>query len=108
VVAGAGHESIEVRCRRAATSCGLDGDRLYAWSRVIAPMVAIAHLTQDGPQPAIDELVTPDPVIPHGCPLMPQSAWLGKRRLAAQRVAGRATDVAGRCRFRLHETARRQ
>ena len=57
VVAGAGHEGAEARCRRVATACGLDGDRLYAWSRVIAPMFAIAYLTYDGPEPAIDELL---------------------------------------------------
>ena len=57
VVAGAGHEGVEVRCQRVAIACGLDGDRLYAWSRVIAPMFAIAHLTHDGPKQAIDELL---------------------------------------------------
>jgi streptomycin 6-kinase len=58
VVAGAGHEGVEARCQRVAAACGLDGDRLYAWSRVIAPMLAIAHLTCDGPEPVIDELLT--------------------------------------------------
>jgi streptomycin 6-kinase len=57
-VAGAGHEGVEARCQRVAAACGLDGDRLYAWSRVIAPMLAIAHLTYGGPEPAIDELLT--------------------------------------------------
>ncbi|GAA3257116.1 aminoglycoside phosphotransferase family protein [Dactylosporangium siamense] len=57
VVAGAGHEGVEARCQLVATACGLDGDRLYAWSRVIAPMVAIAHLTYGGPEPVIDELL---------------------------------------------------
>jgi streptomycin 6-kinase len=57
VVAGAGHEGVETRCQRVATACGLDGDRLYAWSRVIAPMSVIAHLTDDGPEPVIDELL---------------------------------------------------
>jgi len=57
VVAGAGHEGVETRCQRVATACGLDGDRLYAWSRVVAPMFAIAHLTYDGPAPVIDELL---------------------------------------------------
>ncbi|MET0134974.1 MAG: aminoglycoside phosphotransferase family protein [Kibdelosporangium sp.] len=56
-VAGAGHEGIESRCERVATACALDGDRLYAWSRVIAPMAAIAHLTSGGPEPVIDELL---------------------------------------------------
>ncbi|MGW5718159.1 aminoglycoside phosphotransferase family protein [Amycolatopsis sp. NPDC003865] len=57
VVAGAGQEGVEARCRRVAAACGLDGDRLHAWSRVIAPMFAIAHLTHGGPEPAIDELL---------------------------------------------------
>ncbi|MYY87537.1 MULTISPECIES: aminoglycoside phosphotransferase family protein [unclassified Streptomyces] len=58
VVAGAGQEGVEARCRRVATACGLDGDRLYAWSRVIAPMAAIAHLTHGGPEPVLDELLS--------------------------------------------------
>ncbi|MET9759981.1 aminoglycoside phosphotransferase family protein [Streptomyces sp. NPDC006372] len=58
VVAGAGQEGVEARCQQVATACGLDGDRLYAWCRVIAPMAAIAHLTYDGPEPAIDELLS--------------------------------------------------
>nr|CEL21817.1 Hydroxyurea phosphotransferase (Hydroxyurea resistance protein) [Kibdelosporangium sp. MJ126-NF4] len=57
VVAGAGHEGVEARCQRVAVACGLDGDRLYAWSRVIAPMSVIAHVTDDGPAPVIDELL---------------------------------------------------
>src|SRR5882757_2496316 len=57
VVAGAGQEGVEARCQRVATACGLDGDRLYAWAQVIAPMLAIAHLTYNGPAPAIDELL---------------------------------------------------
>jgi streptomycin 6-kinase len=57
VVAGAGQEGVETRCERVATACGLDGDRLYAWSRVVAPMLAIAHLTYGGPEQAIDELL---------------------------------------------------
>jgi len=57
VVAGAAQEGVEARCQRVANACGLDGDRLYAWSRVIAPMAAIGHLTYGGPEPAIDELL---------------------------------------------------
>jgi streptomycin 6-kinase len=56
-VAGAGHEGVETRCQLVATACGLDADRLYAWSRVIAPMAAIANLTHGGPKPVIDELL---------------------------------------------------
>ncbi|WP_232237307.1 MULTISPECIES: aminoglycoside phosphotransferase family protein [Actinoalloteichus] len=57
VVAGAGHEGVEARCQRVAAACGLDGDRLYSWSQVVAPMAAIAHLTYGGPEPVIDELI---------------------------------------------------
>lgn len=57
VVAGAGHEGVEARCQLMATACRLDGDRLYDWSRVVAPVRAIDHLTHDGPAAAIDELL---------------------------------------------------
>ncbi|WP_093811079.1 aminoglycoside phosphotransferase family protein [Streptomyces sp. Ncost-T6T-1] len=62
VVAGAGLEGVEARCMRVAAACGLDGDRLHAWSRVIAPFAAIAHLgagsgADGGEEAAIDELL---------------------------------------------------
>ncbi|MFK0187603.1 aminoglycoside phosphotransferase family protein [Streptomyces rubiginosohelvolus] len=58
VVAGAGLEGVEVRCTRVAAACGLDGDRLHAWSRVIAPFAAIAHLgAGSGEETAIHELL---------------------------------------------------
>lgn len=57
VLAGAGQEGVAARCHRVATACRLDGDRLHAWAQGIAPMTAIAHLTYDGPAPAIDELL---------------------------------------------------
>ena len=57
VVAGAGHEGVDARCQQVAIACGLNGDRLHAWSRVIAPMAAIAHLTYGGPEQTIDELL---------------------------------------------------
>ncbi|GAA4676146.1 aminoglycoside phosphotransferase family protein [Streptomyces youssoufiensis] len=58
VVAGAGLEGVDARCARVASACGLDGDRLYAWSQVIAPFAAIAHLGGGGGNPvAIDELL---------------------------------------------------
>jgi streptomycin 6-kinase len=57
VVAGTRHEGVEARCQLVATACGLDADRLYAWSRVIAPMAAIANLTYGGPEPVLDELL---------------------------------------------------
>ncbi len=57
VVSGAGHEGVEARCQQVAAACGLDGDRLLAWSRVVAPMFVIAHLTYGGSEPVIDELL---------------------------------------------------
>ncbi|MEV7555036.1 aminoglycoside phosphotransferase family protein [Amycolatopsis sp. NPDC089917] len=57
VVSGAGHEGVEARCRLVADACGLDGDRLYAWSRVVAPMFAISNLSYGGPEQALDELL---------------------------------------------------
>lgn len=57
VVSGAGQEGVEARCEQVAAACGLDGDRLFAWSRVVAPMFAIAHLTYGGPESVIDELL---------------------------------------------------
>jgi streptomycin 6-kinase len=41
-----------------ADARGFDGDRLFGWSQVIAPMLAIAHLTRGGPQAAVEELLT--------------------------------------------------
>jgi streptomycin 6-kinase len=57
VVAGAGQEGVATRCERVAVACGLDGARLHAWSQVIAPLAAIAQLSEGGPQPAVDELL---------------------------------------------------
>ncbi|MEE1768938.1 aminoglycoside phosphotransferase family protein [Streptomyces sp. JV185] len=57
VLAGAGLEGVETRCARVAAACGLDDDRLHAWSQVIAPFAAIAHLRNGGEEPVIDELL---------------------------------------------------
>ncbi|MEV8454979.1 aminoglycoside phosphotransferase family protein [Streptomyces sp. NPDC052095] len=58
VVAGAGLEGVGTRCARIATACGLDGDRLHDWSRVIAPFAAVAHLgSGSGEGPVLDELL---------------------------------------------------
>ncbi|MFE3145681.1 aminoglycoside phosphotransferase family protein [Streptomyces sp. NPDC059218] len=57
VVAGAGLEGVGTRCARVAAACGLDGDRLHAWSQVIAPFAAIAHLGNGGEERVIDELL---------------------------------------------------
>jgi streptomycin 6-kinase len=57
VVAGAGQEGVETRCERVAVACGLDGARLYAWAQVIAPLAAIACLSEGDPQPVLGELL---------------------------------------------------
>lgn len=57
VVAGAAQEGVEARCQRVATACGLDGDRLYTWSQVIAPMVVISRLTNGDSGSVTDELL---------------------------------------------------
>ena len=46
------------RCEAVAAACGLDGDRLFAWSQVIATLLAVAHLGNGGPEAVIDELLT--------------------------------------------------
>ncbi|MFF9350513.1 hypothetical protein [Streptomyces sp. NPDC014734] len=50
-------EGVETRCAHVAAACGLDGGRLHAWSQVIAPFAAIAHLGDGGEEPVIDELL---------------------------------------------------
>ncbi|HUQ55754.1 aminoglycoside phosphotransferase family protein [Lentzea sp.] len=55
VVAGPG---VEDRCERVAAACGLDGDRLFAWSRVFATLLAIGHLGGGGDGTAVEELLT--------------------------------------------------
>ncbi|WP_237047801.1 aminoglycoside phosphotransferase family protein [Lentzea guizhouensis] len=57
VVMGAGHEGVEARCAAIAAACDLDGDRLFAWARVIAPFFVVAHATNGAPEPVVDELV---------------------------------------------------
>ena len=57
VVAGAGQEGVAARCEAVATACGLDGDRLFAWSQVIAPLLAIAYLGNGGDETVIEELL---------------------------------------------------
>ncbi|MEE1767546.1 aminoglycoside phosphotransferase family protein [Streptomyces sp. JV185] len=57
VLAAAGQEGVETRCARVVAACGLDDDRLHAWSQVIAPFAAVAHLGNGGEEPVIDELL---------------------------------------------------
>ncbi|MEU8953610.1 aminoglycoside phosphotransferase family protein [Streptomyces sp. NPDC048518] len=57
VLAAAGQEGVDTRCARVAVACGLDGDRLHAWTQVIAPFAAIAHLRGGDASQAVDELL---------------------------------------------------
>lgn len=58
VAMSAGGEGVDSRCDRMASACGLDGDRLHAWAQVVAPMFAISHIRDNGPEAAIEELLT--------------------------------------------------
>lgn len=57
VAMAAGGEGVDARCERMANACGLDGDRLHAWARVVAPMFVIGHLRNNGPEAALEELL---------------------------------------------------
>lgn len=57
VLAGAGREGVDIRCALVAGECGMDGDRLYAWCRVVAPVTAIAYLAVGSTDPAVVELL---------------------------------------------------
>ncbi|MFS8097876.1 phosphotransferase [Lentzea alba] len=57
VVAGAGQEGVAARCEKVAKACGLDADRLFGWSQVIAPLLAVAHLGNGGHDKAVEELL---------------------------------------------------
>lgn len=50
----AGHEGVADRSARLAAACGLDPDRLYAWCRVLAPVLAMSRLDDE---PVLDELL---------------------------------------------------
>ena len=55
---GAGHDGVENRCAALAPAAGLDPDRLYAWCRAIAPIIAINRIGDPGRQQAVAELLT--------------------------------------------------
>jgi len=50
-------EPVEARCAALAVASGLDEDRLRAWCRAIAPIVAIIRLRRPGSQQAVAELL---------------------------------------------------
>ena len=55
---GAGRDEVDARCTALAIASGLDVDRLRAWCRAIAPIVAIIRLRRPGSQQAVGELLT--------------------------------------------------
>ncbi len=54
---GAGNDGVAVRSEALAAAAGLDPDRLYAWCRAIAPIVAINRIGQPGRELAVEELL---------------------------------------------------
>lgn len=54
---GAGRDGVEARCTALASASGLDADRLRAWCRAIAPIVAIIRLRRPDAQQAVGELL---------------------------------------------------
>lgn len=55
---GAGQDGVGNRCAALAPAAGLDPDRLYAWCRAIAPIIAINRIGDPGRQQAVAELLT--------------------------------------------------
>jgi streptomycin 6-kinase len=55
---GAGLDGVRSRCAALAPAAGLDPDRLYAWCRAIAPIIAINRIGHPGKQQAVAELLT--------------------------------------------------
>jgi streptomycin 6-kinase len=54
---GAGGDGVEARCTALAVASGLDVDRLRAWCRAIAPIVAIIRRRRPASQQAVAELL---------------------------------------------------
>lgn len=54
---GAGRDGVGTRCAALAAASGLDADRLHAWCRAVAPIVAIAYLKRPGSRQAVAELL---------------------------------------------------
>jgi streptomycin 6-kinase len=55
---GAGRDGVGHRCAALAPAAGLDPDRLYAWCRAIAPIIAISRIADPGAQQTVTELLT--------------------------------------------------
>jgi streptomycin 6-kinase len=52
-----GADTVDSRCEQLAAAYGMDGDRLYAWSRAIAPVIAVSRVAVPERQPAATELL---------------------------------------------------
>jgi streptomycin 6-kinase len=55
---GAGRDGVGTRCAALAAASGLDADRLHAWCRAIAPIMAIIRVRRPGSRETIAELLT--------------------------------------------------
>jgi len=55
---GAGLDGVGSRCAALAPAAGLDPDRLYAWCRAVAPIIAISRIGHPGNEQAVAELLT--------------------------------------------------
>ncbi len=55
---GAGKDGVANRCTALAPAAGLDPDRLYAWCRAIAPIIAINRIGDAGREQEVAELLT--------------------------------------------------
>jgi streptomycin 6-kinase len=55
---GAGDDGVGTRCAALAPAAGLAPDRLYAWCRAVAPIIAINRIGDPGRQQAVAELLT--------------------------------------------------
>lgn len=55
---GAGRDGVGSRCAALAPAAGLDADRLYAWCRAIAPIIAINRIGNPGGEQVVAELLT--------------------------------------------------
>jgi streptomycin 6-kinase len=57
VLDGAGQDGVGNRCAALAPAAGLDPDRLYAWCRAIAPIIAINRIGDPARQQSVAELL---------------------------------------------------
>lgn len=55
---GAGRDGVANRCAAVAPAAGLDPERLYAWCRAIAPIIAINRIGDPGREQEVAELLT--------------------------------------------------